>query len=105
MVRPQMSHASLAVLAIPSSIAPEQTSPAYDRFPLVYCLEALDLHPVCPDLDNKAGRGVSQSLCYFHVTLYQFFYPVMCPVDLFNGKVRERCLSLRHHLAYVVVRV
>jgi hypothetical protein len=25
------------------------------------------LHPVCPDLDNKAGRGVSQSLCYFHV--------------------------------------
>lgn len=67
MVRPQMGHASLAVFAIPSSIAPEQASPAYDRFPLVYCLEAFDLHPVCPDLDNKAGRGVSQSLCYFHV--------------------------------------
>ncbi len=60
----------------PSSIAPEQASPAYDRFPLVYCLEALDLHPVCPDLDNKAGRGVSQSLCYFHVTLYQFSLPL-----------------------------
>lgn len=76
MVRPQMGHASLAVFAIPSSIAPEQASPAYDRFPLVYCLEALDLHPVCPDLDNKAGRGVSQSLCYFHVTLYQFSLPL-----------------------------
>lgn len=67
MIRSQMGHASLAVLAESRTLAPEQASPAYDRFPLVYCLEALDLHPVCPDLDNKAGRGVSQSLYYFHV--------------------------------------
>ena len=68
MVRPQMSHASLAVLAKSRSIVPEDASPARDLV-LPVVVRAVFFH------DNfhvsyqhdQTDRGVSQSLCYFHV--------------------------------------
>ena len=76
MVRPQMGHASLAVFAIPSSIAPEDASPARDLVLPVVVRPVLfhDNFHVSYEHD-QTGRGVSQSLCYFHVTLYQFSLP------------------------------
>lgn len=68
MVRPQMGHASLAVLAKSRTLVPEDASPARDLVLPVVVRPVLfhDNFHVSYQHD-QTGRGVSQSLCYFHV--------------------------------------
>ncbi len=76
MIRPQMGHASLAVLAESRPLVPEDASPAGDLVLPVVVRPVLfhdDSHVSYQH--DQAGRGVSQSLCYFHVTLYLFSLP------------------------------
>lgn len=76
MIRPQMGHASLAVFAESRSLVPEDASPARDLVLTVIIRPVLfhDNFHVSYQHD-QTGRGVSQSLCYFHVTLYLFSLP------------------------------
>lgn len=78
---PQMGHASLAVLAESRSLVPEDASPARDLV-LPVVVRAVLFH------DNfhvsyqhdQTGRGVSQSLCYFHDLFLKWHVLVTTPV-------------------------
>ena len=76
MVRPQMGHASLAVLAKSRTLVPEDASPARDLVLTVVIRPVLfhDNFHVSYQHD-QTGRGVLQSVYYFHVTLYLFSLP------------------------------
>lgn len=68
MVRPQMGHASLAVFAESRPIFPEDASPARDLV-LAVVVRPVLFHddPHVTYQHDQPGRGISQSLCYFHV--------------------------------------
>ncbi len=66
MVRPQMGHASLAVLAESRSLVPEDASPANRCLGIEAWLESQYLHVYFPYFYRESGRGVLQSVDYFH---------------------------------------
>lgn len=73
MIRPQMRHASLSVLAESRSIAPEQASPARDLvLPVVVRPVLFNDNFHVTYQHDKAGRGVSQSVYYFHFHLFKY---------------------------------
>lgn len=63
---PQMGHASLAVLAKSRSLVPEDASPANRCLGIEAWLESQYLHVYFPYFYRESGRGVLQSVDYFH---------------------------------------
>lgn len=91
MIRPQMGHASLAVLAESRSLVPEDASPARDLVLTVIIRPVLfhDNFHVSYQHD-QTGRGVLQSVDYF----YDLFFKMACPCH--NSRNR-RTWSCRHY--------
>lgn len=80
MVRPQMGHASLAVLAKSRSIVPEDASSANRCLGIEVWLESQYLHVYFPYFYREPGRGVLQSVDYFHDLFLKWHVLVTTPV-------------------------